>query len=129
MYYAILDRERYPMMLCNACVRVCPENGERSDPYYFFSISGSALRRRPWRTGTVYLLPGDTFEIQPRLAAGDVQIQVAQAASPVPVKPVAKLTVGPGDFPFLEQIRGHDDALLQARVAADPHGFPWLDAV
>jgi hypothetical protein len=57
MYYAILDRDRYPMMLCNSCIRVCPETGEPSDPYYFFSISDAALRQRPWRTGTVYLLP------------------------------------------------------------------------
>ena len=127
VYYAILDRDRYPMMLCNACVRICPETSEPSDPYYFFSVSDTALRQRPWRTGTVYLLPGDSFEIQPQLAVGDVRIQVAQAASPVPVKPVAKLTVGPADFPFLEQIRGHDDQLLRARIAADPGGFPWLE--
>lgn len=124
MYYAILDRDRYPMSLCNGCVRVCPQTGEPSDPYYFFSISDPALRQRPWRTGTVYLLPGDSFEIQPQLPIGDdARIQIAQAASLVPVKPLAKLTIGPGDFPFLEQIRGHDDQLLQARVAADPDGF------
>ena len=128
MYYAILDRDRHPMMLCNSCVRVRQENGEPSAPYYFFSISDAALRQRPWRTGSVYLLPGDSFEVQPPLAAGDVQILPAQAASAVPVRPAAQLTVGPGDFPFLEQIRGHDDQLLQARMAADPAGFPWVDA-
>ena len=122
IYYAILDRERYPMMLCNSCVRVCSETGEPSDPYYFFSVSDASLRQRPWCTGTVYLLPGESFEIQPQLAAGDVRIQPAQAASPVPVAPAAKLAVGPADFPFLEQIRGHDDQLLQARIAADPGG-------
>jgi hypothetical protein len=49
---------------------------------------------------------------------------VAQAVSPAGVKPLAKLTVGPRDFPFLQQIRGHDDELLQARIAANPDGFP-----
>lgn len=126
IYYAILDRDRYPILSCNACARVCPDTGEPSDPYYFFSITDSALRQRPWRTGTVYLLPADSFEIQPPLTAGDVRIQVAQAASLAPVKPLAKLAVGPDDFPYLEQIRGHDDQLIQARIAADPDGFPWL---
>lgn len=129
IYYAILDHDRCPMMLCNSCVRVCSGVGEPSEPYYFFSISNAALRRRPWRTGMVYLLPGESFEIQPRFTAGNVRVQVAQAASPVPVKPLARLAVGPGDFPFVEQIRGHDDELLQARMVADPDGFPWLEAV
>ncbi len=98
------------------------------DPYYFFSISCPALTRRPWRAGMVYLLPTDSFEIQPRRAVGNVSFQIAQAASPVPVTPVAKLAVGPGDLPFLDQIRGHDDELLRARIAADPDGFPRVEA-
>ena len=84
-----------------------------------------ALTQRPWRSGVVYLLPAGSFEPQPPLAVGDVRVQVAQAASPVPVAPVAKLMVDPSDFPFLEEIRGHDDELLQTRIAADPTGFPW----
>jgi hypothetical protein len=128
MYYAIVDRERYPMVLCNACVRVRPASGEPGDPYYFFSISNTALTRRPWRVGMVYLLPAGSFEVQPPLTARGMRVQVAQAASPVPVRPAAKLAVGPGDFPFLEQVRGHDDELLRARIAADPDGFPWVEA-
>jgi hypothetical protein len=128
MYYAIVDRERHPAMrLCNACVRGASGPGEFGGPYYFFSVSRPALDRQPWHTGTVYFLPAATFETQPPLRSGDAWIQVAQAASPVPVKPAAKLTVRPGDFPFLQQVRGHDDALLAARVAADPEGFPWCE--
>jgi len=104
-----------------------PPTGEVSDPHYFFSISDMALTQRPWRSGVVYLLPAGSFETQPPLAVGDVRVQVAQAASPVPVTPVAKLMVDPSDFPFLEEIRGHDDELLQTRIAADPTGFPWVE--
>lgn len=126
MYYAILDREQHPMMLCNSCIRIC--SGSRtSDPYYFFSISRPALHLQPWRTGTVYLLPADPFETQPRISVDDSLIEVAQAASPLAVEPVAKLSVLPGDFPFLHQIRGHDDQVLAARIAADPDGFPWYE--
>lgn len=126
MYYAILDREQHPMMLCNSCIRICAD-GQTSDPYYFFSISREALLLQPWRTGTVYLLPADTFEIQPRISVDESLIEVAQAASPLPVEPVAKLSVLPGDFPFLNEIKGHDDGVLAARIAADPAGFPWYE--
>jgi hypothetical protein len=52
---------------------------------------------------------------------------LTQWASLVPVTPLAKLPVGPEDFPFLAQIRGHDDKRLFARATADPEGFPWMD--
>jgi hypothetical protein len=98
-----------------------------SGPYYFFSISRPALEQQPWRTGTVYILPADSFESQPRLRRDDVSIYVAQVASPRAVRPVAKLSVDPGDFPFLHQIHGHDNDRLNARMAADPNGFPWFE--
>ncbi|GAB2768504.1 hypothetical protein [Amycolatopsis magusensis] len=115
MFYAILDRTGTPVSMCNGCVRV----GEQAR--YHFSISSPALQRRPWRTGTVYLLPATTFESEPVTG----EIRSAQAASPVPVRPVAKLTVHPEDFPFLHDVHGHHDAELLARAAADPDGFPW----
>lgn len=126
MYYAIVDRVNHHMMLCNSCIRVDAGAGQLGDPYYFFSITRSALERQPWRSGTVYLLPADSFERQPRIAVDDAWIHVAQAASPLPVTPAAKLAVDPDDFPFLRQIRGHDDEVLNARIAADPDGFPWI---
>ncbi|WP_034271604.1 hypothetical protein [Actinospica robiniae] len=127
VYFAILDRARHPMLLCNAAVRLGSGDEELSGPYYFFSITDTALQRRPWRTGTVYLLSADGFEHQPPFAVGDAYAHVAQAACPVPVKPLAKLAVGPEDFPFLAEIRGHRDEQLQARIAADPGGFPWVE--
>jgi hypothetical protein len=47
-------------------------------------------------------------------------------ASQLPVAPLAKLSVGPEDFPFLSQLRGHDGATF-ARARANPGGFPWLE--
>lgn len=126
MYYAILDRARNPMSLTNACIRIQGPSGEWSEPYYYFSITDAALVRRPWRTGTVYVLPGETFTVQPPMAGALGTVQPAQAASAVPVRPLAKVTVHPQDFPFLHQIRGHDDRVLQERATKDPNGFPWL---
>lgn len=123
MYFAILDRERHDMGLLNACIR--PRGGPHS--YYFFSISRSALAHQPWRDGVVYLLPADGFELQPPITIGGQQILIAQAVNTAPVRPVAKLRVEPGEFPFLQQIRGHDPEQVRVRAAADPAGFPWLD--
>ncbi|WP_152360622.1 hypothetical protein [Microlunatus speluncae] len=129
IFYAILDRVAQPAtQMVNSTVRVGTSD-QLGEPHYFFSISESALRERPWRSGTVYLLPADSFERQPPIPIGDAWIQVAQAASPVSMKPVAKIAVSPEDFPFLDQIRGHDDKILAARMAADPGGFPWLEAI
>lgn len=123
MYFAILDRVRYEMGLVNGCIRVAANR----DPYYFFSISRSALEQQPWRQGIVYLLPAEGFQAQPPIRLDGEEIQIAQAVNPTAVRPAAKLVVQPEDFPFLHQIRGHDNDLLRTRAAADPDGFPWLD--
>jgi hypothetical protein len=127
IYFAILDRDQYPMSLTNACLRVGTANGTQSDPFYFFSISQAALQHRPWRNGTIYLLPRATFEAQPPIAADDAEIHVMQWASAEQVNAIAKITVTPDDFPFLAQIRGHDDLVQRQRISANPDGFPWVD--
>lgn len=124
MFFAIVDRERV-MSITNACVRLADEMGNLHGPYYVFSVSQTALPNRPWRTGTVYLLPRGTFVNQPPFAFGSNEVHIAQLASFVPVQPLAKLTVNPADFPFLTQIRGHDDQRLQDYANALQTGAPW----
>ncbi len=126
MFFAVVDRERYVTSLVNSCCRVVKAEGT-SAPYYFFSVNGDALSHNPWRLGVVYALPGATFEPQPRQWYRGLEIEPAQWASLEAVKPLAKLSVGPEDFPFLAQISPHDPVTLRARAQADPEGFPWLD--
>ena len=127
IYFAVMDRERGVTSLVNCCARVVDSDGSRSQPYYFFSINADALSRRPWRRGTIYLLPRHSFEQQaPQLYRG-LQLEVAQWASLVPVRVLARLPVEPGDFPFLGQIHAHDPQAVKERAARDPDGFPWLD--
>ncbi|MEV4577127.1 hypothetical protein AB0K16_28185 [Nonomuraea jabiensis] len=116
MFYAILNRDR-PVSMVNSCSDVAGET------YYYFSISRPALDLGPWQEGTVYLLPAEGFEHQPPIG-GVRQRQVAKLA---PARPVAKIRVAPEEFPFLSDVRGHDDVTVQARSAADPEGFPWID--
>jgi hypothetical protein len=125
MFYAILDRKHYPMSTSNACIRLVDEAGQISEPHYVFSISQNVLRRQPWRKGTIYLLPGDTFVNQPSLRFGPYEVRVPQLASLVPVKPFAQLEVAPEDFPFLGDIRGLDDARLEEYAQAMQAGAAW----
>ena len=54
MFFAILDRRRYPMSTSNACIRLVDEAGKVSEPQYVFSISQTALFQQPWRKGMIY---------------------------------------------------------------------------
>lgn len=125
MFFAILDREHFSMATSNACVRLVDETGQVSEPLYVFSISQDALRQSPWRKGTVYILPRDTFVNQPSLQFGPYEVRVPQLASLVPVKPIAHLEVTPQDFPFLKDIRGLDETRLEAYGQAMQAGAPW----
>jgi len=124
MFFAIVDRERVKS-ITNACVRLADETGHLHGPYYVFSVSQAALPNQPWRSGTVYLLPRSSFTIQPPIPFGPNEVHIAQLASLVPVQPLAKLTVMPTEFPFLRQIRGHDDQRLQEYATALQTGAPW----
>jgi hypothetical protein len=124
MFFAIVDRGRVKS-ITDACIRLADETGALHGPYYVFSVSHSALPNQPWRSGWVYLLPRRTFAEQPSIAFGSNEVLIAQLASPVPVRPLAKLTVTPADFPFLLQIRGHDDQRLQEYADALQTGAPW----
>jgi hypothetical protein len=127
MYFAINDRQKYGMSLVNSCFRFQEAPGTLSDPFYFFSITASALAQSPWCTGMIYILPRANFIVEPPQQHHGIDIVLSHWVSPLPALPLARLPIGPQDFPFLGQIRGHDDALLFARAQADPDGFPWLD--
>ena len=126
MYFAIVDRGRV-RSLVNACAHVVDAEGRRLGDYYYFSVDADALAAGPWRDGTVYVLPRDTFEQQAEEDWDGLRVQATQWASPVAVRPLARLAVRPADFPFLGQVQGHDVATIAARAAADPEAFPWRD--
>ena len=124
MFFAIVDRDRVTS-ITNACVRLADEMSNLHGPYYVFSVSQTALPHQPWRTGTVYLLPRSNFAVQPPMAFGSYQVHIAQLATLESVHPLAKLMITPENFPFLTQIRGHDDERLQEYATALQTGAPW----
>ncbi len=127
IYFAIVDRDRFVRSLNNACARVLGPDGTRSDPYYYFSIDDDALPHQPWRVGTIYIVPRAGFTQQSRASYRGMEVEIAQWASPTPVRPLAQMTVSPTDFPFLTQVRGHDMAVVSQRAERNPQGFPWVD--
>ncbi len=116
MYFAIVNRDRYITSLWNACFRVGPApDGPFGEPRYFFSVNEDALDHQPWRAGTVYLLPADGFAKQPPMRLEDQWVRTQQVALATPVRPVARLSVAPADFPLLASIHGHDTHLRVTR--------------
>jgi hypothetical protein len=125
MFYAIVDRERFEITLNNGCILVLDPEGRPGAPYYYFSITHSALHRRPWRRGYLYFLPAESFVEQPSGPYSGGQARVPQLASPVAVTPFARLRIAPDDFPFLGKIRGHDDERLAEYAQAVMAAAPW----
>jgi hypothetical protein len=124
MYFAIVDRAKSPSIV-NACIYVESPDGQLREPHYLFSISRQAVDRQPYHDGTVYLLPRASFVRQLPIQFGDWRVHTAQLASLEPVIPLAKLAVTPEDFPFLAQMRVHDDDRLAEYAAAMNQGLPW----
>lgn len=124
IYFAIVDRAK-SRSIVNACLYPERPDGTLDEPVYCFSISAAAMAQQPYRDGTVYLLPRAFFVRQPPIQFGEWRIHVAQLASLEPVVPLAKLAVTPDDFPFLAQMRVHDDDRLAEYAAAMNQGLPW----
>lgn len=129
IYFAILDRFKYRQMsLFNSCFQARISDEQLSDPLYFFSISQPVLLQKPWCRGTIYLLPRQPFQQEaPRQIQG-MEIIFPHWVSSSVIKPLARLDVGPEDFPFLEQIHGHNDAKVVELASQNPDG-PWLEAL
>ena len=127
IFYAIMDRENYRFRMLNSTLQFEISPGRYSDMRYFFSITEGVLSQKPWRDGDIYILPKRSFARQPPYELADRRVLEPHFASPEPVKPLAKLSVCPDDFPFLGAIREHSEATVRTRAAQDPYGFPWLD--
>lgn len=127
IYFAILDRERFPTSLVNGCIRVQPRDGAVGAPRYVFSIGRHVIDRRPYSEGVVYVLPRDSFVAEPPIPFGPLLVHTAQLASPTPVRPLFKLRVAPEEFPFLDQMLAHEDHRLAVYAEAMLQGAPWPD--
>lgn len=107
MFFAVIDRDNLRGSIRNGVLTFLDTDGVEV-PVYNFSINRDELDKRPYRSGALYLLPRESF-VRLELLPG---VLSNEWASEQPVRPLAKLAVAPKDFPFLDQIGGHDDGPL-----------------
>ncbi|PYE51831.1 hypothetical protein [Deinococcus yavapaiensis] len=127
MFFAILDRERVPMTLANAAVRFEHPQGEFGATRYFFSITADALKVSPFKEGCVYVLTRDAFHAEPPRSLPSGQAWTHQWAATRPVRPLFSVPVRPSDFPFLQDIRAHEDTMLAAPPVVSSQGIAWVE--
>ena len=127
MFYAIVDRARYPITLNNGCIAAAGFS-RSSWPASLLLLH----QRRSTREATVANRLRQTscrpqgFVEQPSGPYGGHTARVPQpGVSPVAVAPHARVQVTPEDFPFLAHIRGHDDERLAEYAQAVMSAAPW----
>ena len=87
--------------------------------YYKLTVGVNGLRRNPWRNGTVYALPPDTFK------------RWGEWTSREPVRPILRLAVTPDDLPLKDDVWGTDYRMISHGTWVEPgkDPFPFLKDV
>jgi hypothetical protein len=116
MWFAVLDRSRLQGSIRNGVVRWTDRNGRALDVYHF-SVHHEHVGEDIWHSGTLYLLARRAFRPNSLFPGGP---PTGEWASPEEVEPLKRLAVDPDDFPFREQVGGHDDReLIRAGELSD----------
>ncbi|MEM7125125.1 MAG: hypothetical protein AAF702_02285 [Chloroflexota bacterium] len=105
MWFAILDKT-VAKATSNACIRQGASSDEWTK-YYFFELPTMLKETDQWPfvDGTIYLARAEDFpEIRSNGLFDLLDISVEEWGCMKPVQPLAKLSVSPTDFPFLEQV-------------------------
>lgn len=82
------------------------------------------LVQKPWCDGVIYIQPRQNFNQEAPQQIIGAQVHFPHWISKLATKPVAKIMVGPQDFPFLDQIHGHNDEKLVEIYSSNPGVFP-----
>ena len=107
MFFAVVDRPRLHGSIRNGVTYFHNRAGEQL-AVYNFSINQEQLAEKPYTAGALYFLPRSKFKRQML----SEHAYANEWTCPSEVRPLARLDVDPEDFPFLDQISGHDDGLL-----------------
>jgi hypothetical protein len=91
IFFAVVNRP-VARSLINACSRRYGES------HYYFSIGTDPKQADAWRSGWIYVLPRETFDLHP---------SGPEWLSPVAVAPSARFPVEPADFPFRGDVTRH----------------------
>jgi hypothetical protein len=107
MWFSVIDRDRVRGSIRSGVEVFVSPDGQRL-PVYRFSVDYRILPP-PLRDGWLYVLARDTFHQLPVVPGGPPS---HEWCSPQAVVPLARLPVGPSDFPYHDRISGHDDGGL-----------------
>lgn len=110
IFYAVFRRAALVGNFRNGAVSA----GGRGKVYHFYSLTKATKLNDPWTNGTVYLLPPSQFKLSE--SSGGVSFD--EWTNELPVDPIAKLPVGPDDFPFLDKVGTH--------LGSESLGRTWL---
>jgi hypothetical protein len=108
LWFAVLDRPQLRGSIRNGVMRWTDREGGVLDLYHF-SVDHSHVGGDIWRSGTLYVLPREPFRPSPFFPGGP---DSSEWASPEEVRPLKRIAVDPDDFPFRDQVGGHDDSEL-----------------
>lgn len=115
MWFAVIDRSKLKGSIRNG-VMTWPDRSGKPVDLYRFTVHKDFVGGDIWRTGTLYVLSRADFEPIPFYPGGPASNEWASTSE---LKPLARLTIDPGDFPFLDEVGGHDDGEL---IAAEEVG-------
>jgi hypothetical protein len=99
IFYAIQDRSKFRDAVVKSGVSQNVETGELE---YKFEIPMKALEAKPWIRGVIYLFDRSQFK-EEKDDTGELS---GEWTSESPIRPLAKLEVGPEDFRFLNNVEG-----------------------
>lgn len=94
LFFAVLKREGYLGSIRNLCLSVATNKGKKR--YYYFSVNNIDPNR--WTNGTIYFFTKSHFK------QGGIRDEWVCEKE---LEPLARLTVTPSDFPFLDKVRIH----------------------
>ena len=113
LFFAVVDRASLEGSIRNGVSTFEAPDGRTMDTYQF-SVHHETLPKRPFTAGALYVLPRESFRQLPMWPGGPLSNEWASETS---VRPLTRLFVEPEDFPFLDEVGGHDDGpLLRLQV-------------
>lgn len=115
MWFAVIDRPKLKGSIRNGAMTWPDRSGNPVD-LYRFTVHKDFVGSNIWRTGTLYLFSQSDFEPISFYPGGPASNEWASTSE---LKPLARLTIDPPDFPFINQVGGHDDGEL---IAAEEIG-------
>jgi hypothetical protein len=106
LFFAVINRKEYMGSLRNICLTIPTKKGIKR--YYYFSVN-KEFKGKYWTDGILYILPKKPFK------QGGINDEWICENN---VKPLAKMSVTPEDFPFLEKVYKHNqsDSVLKTMM-------------